>query len=183
MQAFNDKIAVITGGGSGIGRELAIALAEQGCHLALWDVDRASVEASAQRCVARNSTVRISTHLCDVAVEEQVLALEAHLVNTNSINGFWASLGPGVAHTAYNAAKFVVKGFSEAVVCDLRLHTPHVKISVVMPGHIGTGIAENTSRLLGRPDPADLSSGQLARVRATMVARGALAHLGRRRCA
>ena len=40
---------------------------------------------------------------------------EGYLVNTSSVNGFWASLGPGIPHTAYSAAKFAVKGFSEAL--------------------------------------------------------------------
>ena len=40
---------------------------------------------------------------------------EGHLVNTSSVNGFWAILGHGVPHTAYSSAKFAVKGFSEAL--------------------------------------------------------------------
>ena len=38
-----------------------------------------------------------------------------HIVNTSSVNGFWASIGLGVPHTAYSAAKFAVKGFTEAI--------------------------------------------------------------------
>jgi hypothetical protein len=41
-------------------------------------------------------------------------------VNTSSVNGFWASLGPGMPHTAYSAAKFAVKGFTEALITDFR---------------------------------------------------------------
>ena len=44
---------------------------------------------------------------------------EAHIVNTSSVNGFWASVGLGVPHTAYSAAKFAVKGFTEALITDL----------------------------------------------------------------
>jgi NAD(P)-dependent dehydrogenase (short-subunit alcohol dehydrogenase family) len=72
---------------------------------------------------------------------------EAHIVNTSSVNGFWASVGMGVPHTAYSAAKFAVKGFTEALINDLRLNAPHIKCSVVMPGHIGTSIVAN-SRLI-----------------------------------
>jgi NAD(P)-dependent dehydrogenase (short-subunit alcohol dehydrogenase family) len=39
----------------------------------------------------------------------------------------------GVPHTAYSAAKFAVKGFTEALMTDLRLNAPHIKCSVVMP--------------------------------------------------
>ena len=59
-------------------------------------------------------------------------------MNTSSVNGFWAILGPGMPHTAYSAAKFAVKGFTEALLEDFRLNAPHVDASVVMPGHIGT---------------------------------------------
>jgi hypothetical protein len=41
-------------------------------------------------------------------------AEESHIVNTSSINGFWASVGPRIPHTAYSAAKFAVKGFTPA---------------------------------------------------------------------
>ena len=73
---------------------------------------------------------------------------EGHIINTSSINGFWASLG-GTPHTSYSAAKFAVKGFSESLIDDLRVNAPHVNVSVVMPGHIGTSIAENTGKILG----------------------------------
>ncbi|TKW76628.1 MAG: SDR family NAD(P)-dependent oxidoreductase, partial [Bradyrhizobium icense] len=72
---------------------------------------------------------------------------EGHIVNTSSVNGFWASVGMGVSHTAYSAAKFAVKGFTESLINDLRLNAPHIKCSVVMPGHIGTSIVAN-SRLV-----------------------------------
>ena len=71
---------------------------------------------------------------------------DGHIVNTSSVNGFWASIGPDRPHTAYSAAKFAVKGFSEALITDLRVNAPHVKVSVVMPGHIGTSIVENSMR-------------------------------------
>src|SRR5690606_32354511 len=47
----------------------------------------------------------------------------------------------------YSAAKFAVKGFSEALLEDLRLNAPHVAVSVVMPGHIGTDIMLNSRSL------------------------------------
>jgi hypothetical protein len=72
---------------------------------------------------------------------------EGHIINTSSVNGFWASIGMGVSHTAYSAAKFAVKGFTEALINDLRLNAPHIKCSVVMPGHIGTSIVSNTRKM------------------------------------
>src|SRR4029453_15256088 len=80
---------------------------------------------------------------------------EGHLVNTSTVTGFWASLGPTTAHTSYSSAKFAVKGFTEALINDFRMNAPHVKVSVVMPGHIGTSIIINSARMLGR-DPKEM---------------------------
>jgi NAD(P)-dependent dehydrogenase (short-subunit alcohol dehydrogenase family) len=76
-------------------------------------------------------------------------ASEGHIINTSSVNGFWATLGPGRPHTAYSAAKFAVKGFTEALMEDLLINAPHIKCSVVMPGHIGTEIVGNSMRMQG----------------------------------
>jgi NAD(P)-dependent dehydrogenase (short-subunit alcohol dehydrogenase family) len=70
-----------------------------------------------------------------------------HIVNTSSICGFWASAGPFVPNTAYSAAKFAVKGFTEALIADLRVNAPHIKCSVVMPGHVGTPILVNSCKI------------------------------------
>jgi NAD(P)-dependent dehydrogenase (short-subunit alcohol dehydrogenase family) len=77
-----------------------------------------------------------------------VASEEGALVNTSSVNGFWASLGHATPHTSYSAAKFAVKGFTEALITDLAINAPHVSAHVVMPGHIGTSIALNTRRVL-----------------------------------
>ncbi len=100
-----------------------------------------------------------------------VAASEGHIINTSSVNGFWASLGPNTPHTAYSAAKFAVKGFSEALITDLRHHAPHVKVSVVMPGHIGTSIVINSGKFFGR-DPKELTAEQLQDVRVRLGRRG-----------
>jgi NAD(P)-dependent dehydrogenase (short-subunit alcohol dehydrogenase family) len=89
---------------------------------------------------------------------------EGHIINTSSVNGFWASLGRGVPHTAYSAAKFAVKGFTEALQNDLRLNAPHLRASVVMPGHIGTSIFINSGKVLGR-EPKEMTAEQVAELR------------------
>jgi NAD(P)-dependent dehydrogenase (short-subunit alcohol dehydrogenase family) len=98
-------------------------------------------------------------------------APEGHVVNTSSINGFWASLGPGIPHTAYSAAKFAVKGFTEALISDFRLNAPHLRASVVMPGHVGTSIVINSSKAHGR-DPKELTAEQLAELRGRLARTG-----------
>jgi len=98
---------------------------------------------------------------------------EGHLINTSSVNGFWATLGAQAPHTAYSSAKFAVKGFSEALIHDLSVNAPHVKVSVVMPGYIGTNIAINTGRILGQPDPLDITDADIDKIRQQMRRRGA----------
>ena len=95
---------------------------------------------------------------------------EGHIVNTSSVNGFWASLGPAVPHTAYAAAKFAVKGFTEALITDLRLNAPHIKCSVVMPGHIGTSIVSNSRKV--QTGGERLTADDLVQARQRMKAAG-----------
>jgi hypothetical protein len=97
---------------------------------------------------------------------------EGHIINTSSVNGFWASVGPGIPHTAYAAAKFAVKGFTEALITDLEVNAPHIKCSVVMPGHIGTSIALNTSKVLGKNEAMDLTPEEVDEVRQQLLSRG-----------
>ncbi|MGY2437102.1 SDR family NAD(P)-dependent oxidoreductase, partial [Escherichia coli] len=94
----------------------------------------------------------------------------AHIVNTSSVNGFWASVGLGVSHTAYSAAKFAVKGFTEAMINDLRLNAPHVKCSVVMPGHIGTSIVSNSRKVQNGSD--QLNPDELKQARQRLQGQG-----------
>ncbi|MFM7403060.1 MAG: SDR family NAD(P)-dependent oxidoreductase [Erythrobacter sp.] len=209
---FAGKIAVITGGGTGMGRELARALTGAGCSVAMCDVSEPNMAETARLCrdAAPQGTM-VSTYRADVAIEAEMNgwadavraefdtdkihllfnnagiggggsfvagdraawertfeicfygvihgvraflpllrnASEGRIVNTSSINGFWATLGPGRPHTAYSAAKFAVKGFTEALIEDLALNAPHIGCSVVMPGHIGTEIAGNSMRIQG----------------------------------
>jgi NAD(P)-dependent dehydrogenase (short-subunit alcohol dehydrogenase family) len=235
MKDFRGKIAVITGGGTGIGRALAQQLTAEGCHVAICDVSAEHMAETKALCEkGAPSGTRATAHLCDVADERQMLAFrdavmrehatrhvhlvfnnagvggggslftdpreewertfgvcwygvyygtraflpllaaapEGHLVNVSSVNGFWASLGPGIPHTAYSAAKFAVKGFTEALINDLRLNAPHVGVSLVMPGHVGTSIVLNTPAVLGRPGPKEMTAEELRPVRARLAQRG-----------
>src|SRR6185295_10503198 len=62
---------------------------------------------------------------------------EAHIVNVSSIFGIIAPPG----QSAYAAAKFAVRGFSESVRHELAMGDSKVKLSVVHPGDVATSIA------------------------------------------
>jgi len=215
MDSFAGKLAVVTGGGSGMGRELVRQLAAAGCSVATCDVNAVTVAETVELALAGTPDgIDVTGHQCDVADEAQVQRfrdelLAAHaaqyvdlvfanagiggggsfltdprevwertfaidfwgvyycaraflpllvkspegvLVNTSSVNGFWASLGPGVAHTAYSTAKFAVKGFSESLIEDLRMNAPHVRVVLVMPGLVATNIVANSLMAFGVPE-------------------------------
>jgi NAD(P)-dependent dehydrogenase (short-subunit alcohol dehydrogenase family) len=77
-----------------------------------------------------------------------------------------------VPHTAYCAAKFAVKGFSEALQTDLNMNAPHIKCSVVMPGHIGTSIVTNSRKIQAGHDSPDFTPKELAQMRARVASMG-----------
>ena len=224
MDSFMGKLAVVTGGGSGMGRELVCQLAAEGCSVAACDLNPDTVaETTARAQEGAPPGPRVTSHGCDVSDEAQVLRfrdelLERHasdhvnlvfsnagvgggesfvtgrrevwertfaidwrgvyycaraflplliasgdgvLVNTSSVNGFWASLGPGMPNSAYSTAKFAVRGFTEGLIEDLRTHAPQVRAAVVMPGHVGTDIVANSLRARGLPAPEQMSDAQL----------------------
>jgi short-subunit dehydrogenase len=70
MKDLKDKVAAITGAGSGIGRALAVNLAKQGCHLALSDVDAVGLDET--RILAESEGVKVHTAKLDVSDRKAV---------------------------------------------------------------------------------------------------------------
>jgi short-subunit dehydrogenase len=65
-----------------------------------------------------------------------------------------------------------VKGFTEGLINDLRLNAPHVKCSVVMPGHIGTSIVANSRKLLTGHASDEMTPTEIADARRSMKSMG-----------
>jgi hypothetical protein len=65
-----------------------------------------------------------------------------------------------------------VKGFTEALITDLRINAPHIKCSVVMPGHIGTSIAANSRKIHSGSDSDAITARQIAFARARIASMG-----------
>lgn len=78
MRELQSKVAVITGAGAGIGRELAIALGKEGCHLALCDISQEGLQET-QRLLEQWD-INVSTHRVDVSDLGQVEALTEEVV-------------------------------------------------------------------------------------------------------
>src|SRR5688500_8943052 len=90
MESFSNKLAVVTGGGSGMGRELVIQLASAGCSVATCDIDEESVSETASRARAgARDGVRITTHICDITDAAAVDRFRDEVVaqhRTNCVN-------------------------------------------------------------------------------------------------
>lgn len=193
MKNFQGRVAVITGAGSGIGRALALNLAEKGCKLAISDIRLESVQETAKLCerftrdvmadaldvadkkamqaypekvvqkfgganiVINNAGVAVSATVEETSIEDYEWLMginwwgvlygtkfflphlqkadEAHIVNISSVFGII-----GVpTQSAYNAAKFAVRGFTESL--RQELEGTHIGVSCVHPGGIKTNIA------------------------------------------
>ena len=231
---FRGLVAVVTGGGTGMGRELVRQLTAAGCHVAMCDVDQEAMEETSELAFEQAAGgVRITSFVANVAdaaamdafaehvrssLDTPSISLlfnnagiagagsfikddraewdrvfgvtwggvlngmrsflpmlmaseRGHVVNTSSINGMWACLGPIGVNTAYSSAKFAVKGFTEALNVDFRVNAPHLTASVVMPGHIGTKIALHSMVEMGL-DPKNMTDEAVAQLREDIEATG-----------
>ncbi|MEN6474763.1 MAG: SDR family oxidoreductase [Syntrophaceae bacterium] len=81
MRDLKGKVAAITGAASGIGRALAINLAEHGCHVALSDIDAAGLGQTADQL--KRYPITVTTHVVDVARREQVARYVAEVVRSH----------------------------------------------------------------------------------------------------
>ena len=94
MKTFRDKVVVITGGASGLGREFANVAAREGMKLVLADVQRDALDRAAEEL--RGQGVSVIAMICDVRKGEQVQALaDAAVAEFGAVHLLFNNAGVG----------------------------------------------------------------------------------------
>jgi len=145
MKSFENKVAAITGAGSGIGRALAMALGRQGCHLALADIDPATLEQAAE--AARRLGVRVSTQQLDVTDRAAMHTWADCVVETFGrvnliVNNAGVAQGGSVEGNDYADYEWIMGINFWGVVNGSKAFLPHLKAS-------GEGHVVNVSSIFG----------------------------------
>ncbi|GLU30897.1 SDR family NAD(P)-dependent oxidoreductase [Trinickia caryophylli] len=152
MKNFTGKVAAITGAGSGIGRALALALAREGCHLALADREPSTLDDTAQLVNAAAGAsearpVRMTTSVLDVAdcaaVESWAAETAEHHGQVNLVfNNAGVALSSTVEGMDYADLQWIVGVNFWGVVHGTKAFLPYLKAA-------GDGHIVNTSSVFG----------------------------------
>ena len=145
MKNFNNKVAAITGAGSGIGQQLAVLLAKAGCHLSLSDVNEAGLASTVE--LLKPYDVRVTTKKMDVADREAVKTWAQETVqNHGSVNMIFnnagVALGSTVEGASYEELEWIVNINFWGVVYGTKEFLPYIK-------QTGDGHIINISSLFG----------------------------------
>lgn len=145
MKDLHDKVAAVTGAGSGIGRALAQRLADAGCRLALSDIDAAGL-AETERLLAGRARA-LTTTVVDVADEAAVTAWAHTVVSDHGranlvFNNAGVALSGTVASLSTDDYRWVMGVNFWGVVHGTKAFLPHLEAS-------GEGHVVNISSVFG----------------------------------
>ncbi|WP_273777733.1 SDR family NAD(P)-dependent oxidoreductase [Acinetobacter sp. GSS19] len=145
MNTFQNKVAAITGAGSGIGQQLALRLAEQGCHLALSDINQQGLTATLD--LIKDLNVRVTTQIFDVADRTAMYAWAEQVVQQHGqvhmiFNNAGVALASTVEGASYEELEWIVGINFWGVVYGSKAFLPYLKQS-------GDGHIINLSSLFG----------------------------------
>lgn len=145
MRTLKDRVAVVTGAASGIGRATSIALAGEGCHLAISDLDEAGLEATAAEIRALDR--RVSTHRVDVSDKERMRRWADEVVNEHGavhvlMNNAGVTVTASFAEHTLEDWEWIVGVNFWGVVYGCTFFLPHLKTA-------GEGHIVNMSSLFG----------------------------------
>ena len=145
MKSFKDKVAAITGAGSGIGRQLAVQLAGQGCHLSLSDVNETGLGETV--ALLDSMAVRVEADVVDVANREQVYRWSDKVVADHGrvnliLNNAGVSMTSTVEGLTYVELEWILGINLWGVIHGTKAFLPHIKAS-------GEGHIVNVSSIFG----------------------------------
>ena len=145
MKSFKNKVAAITGAASGMGRELAVELAKQGCHVALSDVNEAGLAQTADQ--VRKLGVKVTTHKLNVADREAMNAWADQVAREHGqvnlvFNNAGVALGATLEKVTPADFEWIMGINFWGVVWGTQAFLPHLKKS-------GDGHIVNISSLFG----------------------------------
>lgn len=145
IKSFKNKVAVVTGAGSGIGRSLAVALAKQGCHLALSDVNDKGLQETL--ALINEPGIKVTTAHLDVANREAVYAHAEEVIANHGkaniiINNAGVALSETIENMSYDNFEWVMNIDFWGVVYGTKAFLPHLKAT-------GEGQVVNISSVFG----------------------------------
>ena len=98
MKDFSNKVALVTGAGSGIGRALALDLADNGCNLAILDWNKDSLAET--EAMLKKKNIAVSTHVLDISDREKVNDLPSQVLSHhNNIDIVFNNAGLSIVGT------------------------------------------------------------------------------------
>ncbi|GAA4898319.1 SDR family NAD(P)-dependent oxidoreductase [Ferrimonas pelagia] len=161
MKEFNQKVAVITGAGGGIGRELSLQLARQGCDLALADISEENVTETQRQ--AQQLGVKASIHLVDVGDAEAYQAFVAEVIDSHGkVNLLFNNAGITLQRSFENHSiedwDLVLRVNLWGVIHGCKFFLPHLKAAD--EAHIVN--LSSMAGFLGLPNQASYSSTKAA---------------------